>query len=462
MSSDPAIVVGGVSKVYRSYAAASDRVLQAIRRRPPTSATEFWALRGISFEVPRGETLGIVGRNGCGKSTLLQVVAGVLRPTEGVVRVRGRTAALLELGAGLDPELTGSENILVYGALLGMERSEIDDRRDAIVAFSELGSVMSQPVKTYSSGMFLRLAFSVAINTDPDVLIVDEALAVGDEAFQRRCFSRIEALRDAGVTILFVSHAASVVLSICDRALLLDEGEGLLLGEPSQVISQYHRLLHCPAASRESVREEVRQCAAAEPAVEPSAGAPLGAAVVRSLERDRFDPELRPKSTVAYEPRGASIRGVEMRNGEGEVVNVLSRGSQYTYSFEVTFDRDCSAVRFGMMCKDVVGVDLGGLASHPQGDGLPSIAAGSRVRVRIPFVARLAPGTYFANAGVVGLADSEEMFLHRILDAWMFRVALEADCLVTGSIDLSAEEVIHLEAAGSPLVEVRSVQLDDD
>ena len=228
------------------------------------------------------------------------------------------------------------------------------------------------------------------------------------------------------------------------------------------MISQYHRLLHCPAGSRESVREEIRQGAADEPAVDPSAATPLGAAVVRSLERDRFDPELRPKSTVVYESRGARIRGVEMRNAEGEVVNVLSRGSRYTYSFEVTFDRDCSAVRFGMMCKDVVGVDLGGLASHPKGDALPHIAAGSRVQVRIPFVARLAPGTYFANAGVMGLVDSEEMFLHRILDACMFRVALEADCLVTGSIDLSSEEAIHLEAAGPPAVELTQVQLTDD
>lgn len=453
MSSDPAIVVRDVSKVYRTYAAASDRIVQAIRNRPAASAVEHWALRGLSFEVARGETVGIVGRNGCGKSTLLEIVAGVLIPTQGSVRVRGRTAALLELGAGLDPELTGTENIAVYGAVLGMEKSEIDERRDAIVAFSELGSVMDNPVKTYSSGMFLRLAFSVAISTTPDVLIVDEALAVGDEAFQRRCFARIEQLRESGVTILFVSHAANAVLRICDRALLLDRGEALMSGDPSAVISHYHRLLHAPHEEQDRLRSEIRGLSGS---VAESPDVPrerVAASHVHAVEGDRYDAELRPKSTVEYESMGARICDVEMQSAQGERVNVLRRGSPYTYQFEVEFSRDCFGVRFGMMCKDVLGAELGGLASHSRGQSLLRVPAGSVMRVRIPFIARLAPGTYFANAGVVGLVDSDETFLHRILDVWMFRVALETDCLVTGAIDLSASVPAEIIAAAEPCVQ---------
>lgn len=245
MSSGNAIIqVSGLSKCYQIYGRPQDRLRQAIvprlqrlAGRPPVCYyQDFWALREVSFEVGYNETVGIVGRNGSGKSTLLQLICGTLSPTAGKVETHGRIAALLELGAGFNPEFTGRENVYLNAAVLGLSQDEIRGRFDAIAAFADIGPFIDQPVKTYSSGMVVRLAFSVAINVEPDILVVDEALAVGDELFQRKCFSRIEALKAGGTTVLFVSHSGSTVVELCDRAILLEGGELLAMGSPRHIV----------------------------------------------------------------------------------------------------------------------------------------------------------------------------------------------------------------------------------
>ncbi|MDW8356241.1 MAG: ABC transporter ATP-binding protein, partial [Bryobacterales bacterium] len=203
---------------------------------------EFWALRNVSFEVRRGETVGIIGRNGSGKSTLLQIIAGTLAPTEGEVQVKGRVAALLELGSGFNPEFTGRENVYLNGTILGLSREEIDARFDDIVAFADIGGFIDQPVKFYSSGMMLRLAFAVSTTIDPDVLIIDEALAVGDVFFRQKCYRRLEDLRQRGVAILFVSHAMLDVKQLCDRAVLLDQGRTIFKGRAGEAVERYYLL----------------------------------------------------------------------------------------------------------------------------------------------------------------------------------------------------------------------------
>src|SRR5690348_2740583 len=221
-SEDFSIRVDRLSKRYEIYAQPAHRLKQmilpraqrAMRRSARTYFKEFWALRDVSFDVRRGETVGIVGRNGSGKSTLLQMICGTLHPTAGRISVGGRIAALLELGAGFNPEFTGRENVYLNAAVIGLSREEIDARFDDIAAFADIGDFMEQPVKTYSSGMYVRLAFAVAINVDPEILVVDEALAVGDELFQRKCFARIDAIRSKGATILFVSHSANAVVEL--------------------------------------------------------------------------------------------------------------------------------------------------------------------------------------------------------------------------------------------------------
>ncbi|MBE0598084.1 MAG: ABC transporter ATP-binding protein [Desulfuromonadales bacterium] len=259
MSSEPAIQVSGLSKCYHLYETPRDRLKEVIIPKlhraishvapsltgssVPRYFREFWAIRGITFEVGKGETVGIIGRNGSGKSTLLQIICGTLTPTAGKVDVDGRIAALLELGAGFNPEFTGRENAFLNAAILGLDRAEIEARFPEIERFAELGEFIDRPVKTYSSGMYVRLAFSVAVNVDPKLLIVDEALSVGDIRFQAKCMNTIRRLREQGTTILFVSHDIGAVRTLCDRAIWLDQGQVRLAGDVFRVTSEYVEFL---------------------------------------------------------------------------------------------------------------------------------------------------------------------------------------------------------------------------
>ena len=236
---DALISVRGLGKRYEIYAQPRDRLLQSLFRGRRQFFQEFWALADISLDVMRGETVGIIGRNGSGKSTLLQLIAGTLTPTTGAVEVRGRVAALLELGSGFNPEFSGRENVFLNGAILGLPRSEIEARLPEIVGFSSLEEFIDRPVKTYSSGMLMRLAFSVAVNVEPDILIIDEALAVGDIAFQLKCIERLERLTKSGVTLLFVSHDTALVKTFCQRALYLERGRLRAMGTPDVVTELY-------------------------------------------------------------------------------------------------------------------------------------------------------------------------------------------------------------------------------
>lgn len=249
MCSDSVIQVHDVSKRYEIYDKPRDRLKQFLLPRLLGAPgrryfREFWALKDISFEVKKGESVGIIGRNGSGKSTLLQIVTGTLAPTSGTVRTSGRIAALLELGSGFNPEFTGRENVYLNGALLGLTKEQIDQRFDDIAAFADIGEHLEQPVKTYSSGMLVRLAFAVQVQVEPDILIVDEALAVGDALFQKRCFQRIEKLTADGTTLLFVSHDQESVRTLTNRALLLNKGQALAWGTSSEVVLKYRKLLH--------------------------------------------------------------------------------------------------------------------------------------------------------------------------------------------------------------------------
>ncbi|MBE9070683.1 ABC transporter ATP-binding protein, partial [Leptolyngbya cf. ectocarpi LEGE 11479] len=243
MADDTAISLTNVSKVFKQYHRPVDR-LKELLLPGKQKATEFWALQDINLEIPKGETVGIIGRNGSGKSTLLQIIAGTLRPTTGNLQVNGRVSALLELGSGFNPEFTGRQNVFFNGRILGLSQEEIQNRFEEIEAFADIGKFIDQPVKTYSSGMFVRLAFAVAINVEPDILIVDEALAVGDEIFQRKCFAQINRLQSNGVTVLFVSHSSSLVVNLCKSALWLDYGKTLFKGDAKIVVDQYQRMIN--------------------------------------------------------------------------------------------------------------------------------------------------------------------------------------------------------------------------
>ncbi len=455
-SDEIAISVQNIGKCFQIYEHPRDRLKQfllpkALRffRLPERSYfREFWALRNVSFEIKRGETVGVIGRNGSGKSTLLQIICGTLNQSVGSIATKGRVAALLELGSGFNPEFSGRENVYMNAAVLGLSRSEIDARFDEIVAFSGIGDFIDQPVKTYSSGMLVRLAFSVAINVEPEILVVDEALSVGDELFQRKCFSKIESIRANGATILFVSHAGGQVVELCDRAILLDRGEQLAIGAPKQIVGRYQKLLYVPDEKRELVREQIRRECNSDFIVSDYSTKSL---VTAEMDNNRveeipesFDAALVPSSTIAYESHGAQIVGPKILNSENQQVNNLIRGRKYRYVYDVIFDKSASNVRFGMLIKTTTGVELGGAASASSArNSIPFVEVGNQYRVEFHFLCSLNPGIYFLNAGVVGDVNESEVFLHRLIDVAMFRVLSEKDVCATGIVDFQCLAYVH-------------------
>jgi lipopolysaccharide transport system ATP-binding protein len=436
-----AIEVRDVAKVYRLYDRPLDRVKEALDPLRRMYHRDFPALRGVNLRVCRGETVGIVGRNGSGKSTLLKIITRVVAPTHGSVAINGRVSALLELGTGFNPELTGIENIFFNGTLLGYRREQVEEKLPEILRFADIGDFVHQPIKSYSSGMLGRLGFAVAAAFDPDILIVDEALAVGDEAFQRKCFARIKAIQEQGAAVLFVSHSAGAVIELCDRAVLMDQGEILLEGRPKTVIAQYHRLIFAAPDAVPRIREaickgELVGAASAAPAISPLSAAPLNpAAETEPPDESYFDPELRSKSLVEWPCRGARIKDPHVETPGGRRVNVLEKSREYVYAFEVEFHEDKYHVGFGMLLNTVVGMGLAGVTTCSEDRYLDFVPAGATVKLRFRFRALLRPGTYFLNAGVVGAEDGEEVFLHRLIDVCPIRVQADVHG-TTGYVDL--------------------------
>jgi lipopolysaccharide transport system ATP-binding protein len=482
---DIAISVRHIAKSFRRYDRPSDRLKEILLPRRQRYR-EFQALRDVSIDIPRGQTLGIVGRNGSGKSTLLQIIVGTLQPSAGDIDVRGRISALLELGSGFNPEFTGRQNVFFNGQILGLSHAQIEARFDEIAAFADIGDFLDQPAKTYSSGMFVRLAFAVATSVEPDILVVDEALAVGDEAFQRKCFARIESLQAQGCTTLFVSHAASKVVELCDRALLLDHGEAIMTHHPKFVIDQYHKLIYAPADRYQTLRDQLKAIpdaplwpdsprsnsgswnqkksdidivknttnGHARGKASPNATDPNTAdreeatpthqrsfnadrALDVAIERDFFDPALVPTHTLSYEPRGADIRDPKLLSLDGREVNNIAGRHDYVYTYEVEFHRAASDLRFGMLIKTVSGLELGGASFPAIARDVTSVEAHTCITVRFRFSCCLNPGVYFLNAGVSGIVDGQFTYLARGIDIAMFRVLSDSDSFASEIVDLS-------------------------
>lgn len=437
MCSDVAIRISEVSKCFHIYDKPRDRLLQMLTPESKKYYREFWALKSVSFNVKRGSTVGIVGKNGSGKSTLLQLICGTLSQSNGEVETNGRIAALLELGSGFNPEFTGRENVYMNSAVLGLTKDEVDSRFQDIVDFADIGLFIEQPVKTYSSGMLVRLAFAVAINVDPEILIVDEALSVGDELFQRKCFARIEAIKNKGATILFVSHSGSTIVELCDSAILLDSGEVLASGAPKDIVAKYQKLLYAPSDKREAICNEIRL------SVSPKCRSQTSSATEDSYEEiegsylEYYDPHLKPTSTIEFESHGAYISNPEIRNSDAKMVNNLHRAGVYRYSFDVRFEVPAFGVRFGMVVRTTTGFSLGGAHSSSSKDAVSYVESGTTLNVTFDFNCALNPGTYFINAGVFGAmsAGGEETVLHRLVDAFVFRVSPVQENLATEIID---------------------------
>jgi len=357
------LLVQNVSKLYRLYRTPFDRIreLNPFQKRPLHS--DFWALRDISFSVDRGEIVSLVGPNGCGKSTLLQIISGILRPTTGRVVTRGRLAALLELGAGFNPEFTGRENILINGEILGIPRSEMLGHMSAIEAFAEIGEYIDRPVKEYSSGMYVRLAFSTAIHVNPEILIVDEALAVGDAVFANRCIRKFEELREKNTTILFVSHDLGLVKQLSHRAIFLLNGRIEAEGEPKHVIDKYIGVV---------------------------------------LERQKaFDQTERPALLPASNRHGdglSEITGVRLLDQSGNDCLAVTSGDPVTIRISIRANRAGTAPMVGILIRNRIGMDIYGTNTRIEQIDLGKMEAGEQVEVDFSFECWLTPHQYTITA----------------------------------------------------------------
>lgn len=455
MSSEkPSVIVRNLSKCYQIYDSPRDRLKQFVVPRIRESIglsrsqyfREFWALKDVSFEINCGETVGIVGRNGSGKSTLLQMICGTLTPTVGNVETRGRIAALLELGSGFNPEFTGRDNVYMNAALLGLTRGEVDDRFDDIAAFADIGQFIEQPTMTYSSGMVVRLAFAVQAIIKPDIFVVDEALAVGDEKFQRKCYARLDELKSQGSSILFVSHSPSSVIELCDRTLLLEGGQRLLYNTAPKVIRAYQKLIYAPEDHQEKLVEQYRSADLSGSDIETDGSngsnssdlVPAGS----TASLDAFDPGLIPDTTTEYPVQGAQISSIQIFNGQKQVVNVLEARESYEFVVSGHFMADAGAAYFGLHIRSISGVVITGQRHPEEGKYVENLQKGQSFRISFSFNMDLLPGTYFVGGGV--WSNDEPNCLHRIMDAIMFRVMPVKKQKSFGYVDVSADEP-HLE-----------------
>jgi lipopolysaccharide transport system ATP-binding protein len=391
----PVIRVQDLGKCYKVYGRPHERLLQGLTRR--RFGRDFWALRHVSFEVQRGEAIGIVGRNGSGKSTLLQILAGTLQPSEGSAEVTGRIGALLELGSGFNAEFTGRENVYMLGAILGFTRQQIDERFDDIAGFADIGEFLDQPVKTYSTGMFVRLAFAVQAQLNPDILIVDEALAVGDALFQKRCYARLDELRAQGVTFLIVSHDQETIRTRTGRALLLSDGRVRALGPPADVLLDYRRLLH-DDETRYYQHQLERRAHAGSPA---TAGEPAPAQDATS-ERD----------PTSFGDLDATVERLEILDAAGQPASVFYPGDILRFRATVSVKVALGHLNVSLRIRNREGIkmyswgtlnqDISIWAGRRTGEVFwdRTFAAGDRIVVEFRSECRLGTNWYEVQVGV--------------------------------------------------------------
>ena len=404
------ILVDHITKAYRLYEKPRDRLKEAFSLSRKTYYREHYALRDVSFTVNRGETVGIIGTNGAGKSTILKIITGVLSPTEGHVTVNGRISALLELGAGFNAEYTGIENIYLNGTMIGFTREEIDRKLNDILAFADIGDFVYQPVKTYSSGMFVRLAFAVAINIDPEILIVDEALSVGDAFFQVKCYHKFEEFKKQGKTILFVSHDLGSINKYCDRAILLNKGEKIAEGLPRDIIDMYKKVMvnEDPAAPEKAEGEENTQAV--------------------SFRDDGSGTQWRSKmeenpDCSSYGNGAATILDYCVMDQNNRITNVLSAGEDYTIRMKVQFHRKISEPVMAFTIRDKQGTDICGTNTMFEDYDTGSVQDGDIRDISFTQKMDLKGTEYLLCLGCTGFKDGDFEVFHRLYDVCLIRVA---------------------------------------
>lgn len=420
--SDTVINVKNVSKLYKLYDRPADRLKESLGLTKKKLYKEHYALSNVSFRINRGETVGIIGTNGSGKSTMLKIITGVLNPTGGDVEIRGRISALLELGAGFNMEYTGIENVYLNGTMNGFTREEIDGRLNDILEFADIGDFVHQPVKTYSSGMFVRLAFAVAINIDPEILIVDEALSVGDVFFQAKCFKKFEDFKEQGKTILFVSHDTGSIQRYCDKVILLNQGQKVAEGDTKKVVDLYKKMLvHAGETSGETEDE--------------------GAGVQTENDQNTWKNHisLNP-SFLEYGDKQAEIVDFAVKSDKGAYTNIVEDGTEFRVKMKVHFHMDVEEPIFAMTIKNVQGLEIAGTNTMYEHISMGLCRKGEERIVEFRQKAVLQAGEYLLSLGCTGYKDGEFMVYHRLYD--ITNLTVSSDKYMVGFFDLGSTVLV--------------------
>ncbi|MGL4697023.1 ABC transporter ATP-binding protein [Enterococcus larvae] len=423
--SESIITVENLSKVYHLYDKPFDRLKEALGMK--VNSSEYYALDNVSFDVKKGETIGIIGTNGSGKSTCLKIITGVLNPTSGNVNVSGRISALLELGAGFNPEYSGLENVYLNGTMIGFSREEIDAKLEAILDFADIGEYVHQPVKTYSSGMFVRLAFAIAINIEPEILIVDEALSVGDVFFQAKCFKKFEEFKENGKTILLVSHDLGSISKYCDRVVLLNNGKKLDEGSPKKMVDLFKKVL---------VKQEGIQ----------AYDSPKGANDLEEIETVEIDNWQKPftlnPNVLEYGNKMAEIIDFTIIDSKGIPTNTIEKFSDFTIKMKIKFNQDLEDGIYAFTIKDLRGTEISGTNSMFEKVEVMDRKKGDILEVSFTQKMRIQGGNYLLSLGCTGYPQGEFDVYHRLYDVCNIMVISSKDTV--GYFDMNS--TVQVEA----------------
>ena len=409
---DYAIRVENISKVYKLYSRNIDRLKDSLNL-GKGKYKEHYALNNLSFDIKKGECVGIIGTNGAGKSTILKIITGVLSPTQGKVEIDGRISALLELGAGFNMEYTGVENIYLNGTMMGFSREEVDSRMQSILEFADIGEYVNQPVKTYSSGMFVRLAFAVAINIDPEILIVDEALSVGDVFFQSKCYKKFEEFKEAGKTIIFVSHDLSSIQKYCDRAILLDKGSKIGEGKPSEIIDMYKRAM---VGMLEDEAEEEK-------------------------EQDKAQPIPLNPDVQEYGDRLIEITGFSIIDNTGKATTTLIKGDAFTIQVKITSHIETSDPIVAFTIKDPKGTDITGTNTMFEGINVGNMSVGDERTISFKQNLDIQGGQYILSLGCTRYENDDFKVYHRLYD--VCSIAVVSSKNTVGYYDMNSKVTVE-------------------
>ena len=433
MKKDVAIEVKNLSKVYKLYEKPMDRVKDSFGLAGDKVFKKHIALNDVNLTVKKGETVGIIGTNGSGKSTILKIITGVLTPTSGEVNVDGHISALLELGAGFNMEYNGIDNIYLNGMMIGFSEEEIEKKMDAILEFADIGDYVYQPVKTYSSGMFVRLAFAVAINIDPEILIVDEALSVGDVFFQAKCYHKFEEFKEQGKTILFVSHDLSSISKYCDRAVLLNKGVLLGEGTPKKMIDIYKQVLvgqyPLPSSDTSNLLDDADIRKAAEEADKKA-----DAKASNKKDEKPKDASLNPDA-LEYGDGSATITNYYVTDSKGVRSASIIKGTEFTIHMEVEFNEDIAAPIFAFTFKNILGIEITGTNSMVEKAFLEPVKKGDKKEITFTQKMSLQGGEYLLSFGVTGFEQNDFTVYHRLYD--VLNITVVSDKNTVGYYDMN-------------------------